>query len=210
MLTTRIIKIDSIEFDKAGNRIDLTIIRTANSALPIIRRTAEFLTDLKNARLLTNRAVNSIWHSSVQRICKELENGGTVTGNIRYTKVGDTWTVSETSSCVTNPNHPQAGVWTIGMQIPVEKPSSIVDGFLNFDYSEAYKTRLIDAEMYAERRAEMLELVSMPVQQGVAAASQASELPNTAIEDAFDQAFEEFDVDVTASTATAQEDETVE
>lgn len=163
MLKARIIKIDSIEFDKAGNRIDLTVIRTSNSQLPIIRNAKEFLTDLKNSRLLTNRAVQSIWHSDVQDICKELERGGTVQGNVSYNKIGDKWTVTENSSCVANPNHPQYGTWTVGMQIPVEKPQAIIEGFLNVDYSEQYHDRIQVSKALAKQKLEMEMLLREPI-----------------------------------------------
>ena len=144
--TVRIVRVRSIEHNKAGKRIDLTVIDLANGKPSIIRRKEQMLQDLKNSRLIGN-SVTSLEHPSVMSALKGLRRG-LVTGDLTYNKKGDKWAVTEESS-VLKADHPDFGKYKVGDMLPYQDDNTRVEGFLDLELNESTEQRKENANALA-------------------------------------------------------------
>lgn len=151
--TVSVNKIAFIPRDKNGQPLELFVLHLSNDKQPIIRRSAQFLNDLKGSFIVDDR-ITSIRHPEVRDALKDLqERPFTVTGQIKYCKKGDLWTVREESSIVTDPNHPKYNTVVPGDKVAYETDMTIVeDGFLtvrvNPLVSASNKDSLAKAKLY--------------------------------------------------------------
>ena len=122
-----------------GQPISIVVIETTNGKPAIIRSFTQFLQDLKNSELIDD-SVTTIYHPQVsgrQGVLRGLKRGE-VSGEIAYTKKGDTYKVTEQSSCLVL-GHPEFGNFVVGdTRIATEDRARVVDGFLDFEPNERF------------------------------------------------------------------------
>ena len=130
--------------------VNIMVIDLPNGQPSIVRKFSQFLQDLKNSYLIDDN-VMSINHPQVIRALRNL-NRGTVTGEITFSKKGDTWTVTPESSCITDPTHPEFGKASVGDTKVLENDGAYVDGFLYLELNEKALARKSDSEEYSRDR----------------------------------------------------------
>lgn len=195
MLKTRIRAVRVIKNDSNGNAINLTVIETTNNKPAIVRRAKEFLQDLKNSFLIDDNVV-SLSHPQVRKAIKGLR-GGTLEGDIAYSKKGDKWIVTETSLAVTDPTHPKYGSVSIGDALEVEKDGArVVDGFLELEQSMQFQALQANADAYANVMASVA---------GVFDVEDESTTGNTSTEEVFDEIPEDLLQNATTGEPTEEE-----
>lgn len=129
--TVKVSRVSFLAKDKAGNPLNLFVLALANGQESILRTSKEFLTDLRESGLIGFN-VNNINHPEVRDAVADLKQRPfTVTGNIKYAKEGELWTVTKDSSVITDKTNPQYGKVSIGDKLPYKRDMTLVEeGFL--------------------------------------------------------------------------------
>lgn len=129
--TVSVNKVSFVPKDKDGRDLNVFVFQLTNGKPNIIRRASQFLTDLKGSFLIDDR-ISNVRHPEVFGVLQDLQAGVfNITGNIKYCKKGDLWTVRENSSVVTDPNHPRYNTVVAGDKLPYETDMTIIEeGFL--------------------------------------------------------------------------------
>lgn len=150
MSTKAIIKVDNI------SRRGVIAIRLSNGT-SIIRTQRQFILDLQNSTHLPDNGEDLTDDSVVARL---MQSGrvrralrsftrGTVEGDFKFHKAGDTYTATEKSKAVLDKTA------EVGDELTYEKDGYRVEGFLNLQYSERAEQMLVNAELAAEMSAEL-------------------------------------------------------
>ena len=149
------VKIKQVRFIKnnaKGEAINLVVLDLSNGKPSIVRTAKAFIQDLDNSFLVEN--VSSIRDPRVRTWMRDLK-GATITGDIKHHKAGETWIVQETSSVMTDKNHPQFGTVEVGQSMTYEKDMTRVDGFLDFQPNEMVMARQANAHAMAQMQAQL-------------------------------------------------------
>lgn len=127
--------------------VNIMVIDLPNGQPSIVRKFSQFLQDLKNSYLIDEN-VMSINHPDVTDVLPLL-NRGKVTGEITFSKKGDTWTVTPESSCITDPTHADFGKCSVGDTRVLENDGAYVDGFLLFEVNAEARADKANAKAYS-------------------------------------------------------------
>lgn len=155
----KVVQISAVKRIRTADH-NLVVLDLANGKPSIVRSPEQFLNDLRGSFLIDDNVVN-MNHPQVRKALRNLR-GGVAEGNIKHVKAGDTWTVTENSEVVKNPNAKGYGQYVAGDTKEYEKDATIVeDGFLTLDFKEDAYQREENAQAYAKERvssASMLDI----------------------------------------------------
>jgi hypothetical protein len=157
MKTLQVNGVAKIAKDSKGNTLNVFVLKIAGGKPAILRSASEFLTDLKNAFLIGDNVRNAN-HPELLSVLRDLNSAPfTISGEIIHAIKGEKWTVRETSSVITNPNHPKHGSVAIGDELPYERDMTIVtDGFLQVVPNDKVTMMNKQAFSYGNAMASML------------------------------------------------------
>lgn len=156
------VKIQQVRFikqDSNGKPLNLVILDLSNGKPSIVRTAKAFLQDLDNSFLVLG--ATNINDPRVMGWLRDIR-GASIQGDIKHHKAGETWTVQETSSIITDKNHPKFGSVAVGDTQTYEKDFTRVEGFLNIIPSEMVMARQANAMAIAQMTAQLTGVFDTP------------------------------------------------
>lgn len=146
LLNNTIEKVDLV----SGKNIDrpFVLITVVGYDTRMLMSKGQFLRTLKNSFLLDEN-VESITSLEAREAMQQLM-GGKISGKATLLKAGEKYTVTENSSVITNPDHPEYNEYNIGDEIEATRDSFRPEQgeFMSFRKSQEY----INAEAYANKQ----------------------------------------------------------